>query len=96
MQTVRFPATRADRKERRVYMTAWAVCMWPLVSSENIGVYVSITLRLLRGDRCITPRWDRHINPLTLHHPGLCICVQSNSSTAAQSCSHTHCRLGVV
>lgn len=46
MQTVRFPVTRAEIKEHCVYMTAWAMCIWAHMSSENISVYVSITLSL--------------------------------------------------
>lgn len=46
MPTVKFAVTHADIKEQCVYMTTLAMCMWVHVSSKNISVYVSITLRL--------------------------------------------------
>ena len=37
--------TCRDEGTRCVYMTLWAMCMWVHVSTENISVYVSTTLR---------------------------------------------------
>lgn len=38
--------TFRDQGALCVYTTTWAMCMWVHVSSKNISVYVSITLRL--------------------------------------------------